>query len=88
MRAGAMAAASETEQLLSRGPVYGSAVVAPVPEQGEEEEEEEEDLRRRVRYFLMSPCDKYQACGRRPVKLVLQLTKIVLVTVQVDLIQA
>ncbi|RMB89311.1 hypothetical protein DUI87_34292 [Hirundo rustica rustica] len=69
------------EQLLSRGPGYGSAVLAPVPEE-EEEEEEEEDLRRRLKYFFMSPCDKYQACGRRPVKLVLQLAKIVLVTVQ------
>ncbi|RMB89313.1 hypothetical protein DUI87_34294 [Hirundo rustica rustica] len=76
---------TETQRLLSRGPGYGSAVLAPVPE---EEEEEEEDLRRRLKYLLMSPCDKYQACGRRPVKLVLQLAKIVLVTVQVDLIQA
>ncbi|RMB89315.1 hypothetical protein DUI87_34296 [Hirundo rustica rustica] len=73
--------ATRNERLLSRGPGYGSAVVAPVPE---EEEEEEEDLRRRLKYFFMSPCDKYQACGRRPVKLVLQLTKIVLVTVQAE----
>ncbi|XP_058279819.1 uncharacterized protein LOC131378726 [Hirundo rustica] len=64
------------ERLLSRGPGYGSAVVAPVPE------EEEEDLRRRLKYLLMSPRDKYQARGRWPVKLVLQLAKIVLVTVQ------
>ncbi|RMB91371.1 hypothetical protein DUI87_32162 [Hirundo rustica rustica] len=67
----------ETKRLLSRGPAYGSAVVAPVPE------EEEEDLRRRLKYFLMSSCDKYQARGRWPVKLVLQLTKIILVTVQI-----
>ncbi|XP_023803050.1 mucolipin-3-like, partial [Cyanistes caeruleus] len=33
----------------------------------------------------MSPCDKYRARGRRPVKLALQLAKIVLVTVQLIL---
>lgn len=44
---------------------------------------EEEELRRRLKYFFMSPCDKYRARGRRPVKLGLQLAKILLVTVQV-----
>uniref|UniRef100_A0A8C3UF17 Mucolipin 1 n=1 Tax=Catharus ustulatus TaxID=91951 RepID=A0A8C3UF17_CATUS len=47
--------------------------------------EEEEELRRRLKYFFMSPCDKYRARGRRPVKLGLQLAKIVLVTVQLIL---
>ncbi|XP_068520562.1 mucolipin-1 isoform X2 [Anas acuta] len=75
-----MAAASETERLLSRGPGYG-ATEAPVAA-AEEEEEEEEELRRRLKYFFMSPCDKYRARGRRPVKLGLQLAKILLVTVQ------
>ncbi|XP_066064384.1 mucolipin-1 isoform X2 [Chamaea fasciata] len=86
--AGAMAAASETERLLSRRPGYGTAEAAPappVPEQEEDEEEEEEELRRRLKYFFMSPCDKYRARGRRPVKLALQLAKIVLVTVQLIL---
>ncbi|XP_030826660.1 mucolipin-1 [Camarhynchus parvulus] len=88
-----MAAASETERLLSRGPGYGTAEAAPAPvpvpgeEEGEKEEEEEkeEELRRRLKYFFMSPCDKYRARGRRPVKLGLQLAKIVLVTVQLIL---
>ncbi|XP_068034920.1 mucolipin-1 isoform X4 [Anomalospiza imberbis] len=81
-----MAAASETERLLSRGPGYGTAEAAPAPLPGqEEEEEEEEELRRRLKYFFMSPCDKYRARGRRPVKLALQLAKIVLVTVQLIL---
>ncbi|KAM7028133.1 mucolipin-1-like [Acridotheres tristis] len=81
-----MAAASETERLLSRGPGYGTAGAAPAPvPEKEEEEEEEEELRRRLKYFFMSPCDKYRARGRRPVKLVLQLAKIVLVTVQLIL---
>nr|XP_047911303.1 mucolipin-1 isoform X2 [Anser cygnoides] len=77
-----MAALSETERLLSRGPGYG-ATEAPVAAAGEEEEEEE--LRRRLKYFFMSPCDKYRARGRRPVKLGLQLAKILLVTVQLIL---
>ncbi|XP_063276913.1 mucolipin-1 isoform X3 [Prinia subflava] len=76
-----MAAASETERLLSRGPGYGTAEAAPGPVP----EEEEEELRRRLKYFFMSPCDKYRARGRRPVKLALQLAKIVLVTVQLIL---
>ncbi|KAM4754576.1 LOW QUALITY PROTEIN: mucolipin-1 [Cyanocitta cristata] len=80
-----MAAASETERLLSRGPGYGTAGAAPAPAEEEEEEEEEEELRRRLKYFFMSPCDKYRARGRRPVKLALQLAKIVLVTVQLIL---
>ncbi|XP_064258156.1 mucolipin-1 isoform X3 [Passer domesticus] len=80
-------AAIETERLLSRGPGYGTAQAAPGQEQQqeEEEEEEEEELRRRLKYFFMSPCDKYRARGRRPVKLALQLAKIVLVTVQLIL---
>ncbi|XP_033927952.1 mucolipin-1 [Melopsittacus undulatus] len=68
-----MAAPSETERLLGRGAAHGSA------------EAEEEELRRRLKYFFMSPCDKYRARGRRPVKLGLQLAKILLVTVQLIL---
>lgn len=50
---------------------------------GKGAEEEEEALRRRLKYFFMSPCDKYHAKGRKPYKLVLQLLKIIIVTVQV-----
>lgn len=46
-------------------------------------DQDEEDLRRKLKYFFMSPCDKYHAKGRKPYKLVLQLLKIVIVTVQV-----
>ncbi|XP_051630260.1 mucolipin-1 isoform X5 [Manacus candei] len=85
-----MAAASETERLLSRGPGYGAAGAAPAEERDEQREEEREEreeleLRRRLKYFFMSPCDKYRARGRRPVKLGLQLAKIILVTVQLIL---
>ncbi|XP_029917356.1 mucolipin-1a isoform X2 [Myripristis murdjan] len=45
-------------------------------------DQEEEALRRKLKYFFMSPCDKYHAKGRKPFKLGLQLLKIVIVTVQ------
>lgn len=49
----------------------------------EEDMAEEEALRRKLKYFFMSPCDKYHAKGRKPYKLVLQLLKIIFVTMQV-----
>ncbi|CAN9505952.1 unnamed protein product [Ophioblennius macclurei] len=51
----------------------------------EELEVEEEALRRKLKYFFMSPCDKFHAKGRKPFKLGLQLLKIVIVTVQLVL---
>uniref|UniRef100_A0A671PJJ7 Mucolipin-1-like n=1 Tax=Sinocyclocheilus anshuiensis TaxID=1608454 RepID=A0A671PJJ7_9TELE len=48
-------------------------------------EEAEEALRRKLKYFFMSPCDKYHAKGRKPFKLALQLLKIIIVTVQLVL---
>uniref|UniRef100_A0A6Q2X8H3 Uncharacterized protein n=1 Tax=Esox lucius TaxID=8010 RepID=A0A6Q2X8H3_ESOLU len=48
-------------------------------------EHEEEALRRKLKYFFMSPCDKFHAKGRKPVKLGLQLLKIIIVTVQLVL---
>lgn len=46
---------------------------------------EEEELRRKLKYFFMSPCEKYQAKGRKPFKLILQILKIVIVTAQLVL---
>uniref|UniRef100_A0A7N6BC26 Polycystin cation channel PKD1/PKD2 domain-containing protein n=1 Tax=Anabas testudineus TaxID=64144 RepID=A0A7N6BC26_ANATE len=48
-------------------------------------DQEDEALRRKLKYFFMSPCDKYHAKGRKPYKLLLQLLKIVIVTVQLVL---
>ncbi|XP_041641269.1 mucolipin-1a isoform X2 [Cheilinus undulatus] len=48
-------------------------------------EQEEEDIRRKLKYFFMSPCDKYHAKGRKPYKLILQLLKIIIVTAQLVL---
>ncbi len=46
-------------------------------------DQEEEELCRKLKYFFMSPCEKYQAKGRKPFKLVLQILKILIVTIQV-----
>lgn len=51
----------------------------------QKQEEEEDALRRKLKYFFMSPCDKYHAKGRKPFKLGLQLLKIIIVTVQLVL---
>lgn len=61
-----------------------TSLVRSEPYQKEEEEEVEEALRRKLKYFFMSPCDKYHAKGRKPFKLGLQLLKIIIVTVQVS----
>uniref|UniRef100_A0A671Y410 Mucolipin TRP cation channel 1 n=1 Tax=Sparus aurata TaxID=8175 RepID=A0A671Y410_SPAAU len=69
-----------TDRLLSSVASYGSRELL-----GEKQEEEEEALRRKLKYFFMSPCDKYHAKGRKPFKLGLQLLKIIIVTVQLVL---
>ncbi|XP_056263819.1 mucolipin-1-like [Pseudoliparis swirei] len=83
--------ATEKDRLLSSVTNYGSPrptslVGSETPHQKQQEEEEEEEaLRRKLKYFLMSPCDKYHAKGRKPYKLGLQLLKILIVTVQLVL---
>ena len=42
-----------------------------------------EDFRRRLKYFFMNPCEKYRARGRKPWKLMLQIVKIAIITIQV-----
>ncbi|XP_041833046.1 mucolipin-1b [Melanotaenia boesemani] len=88
--------ATEKDRLLYSTSSYGShdlhgrprptALVGnELQRQLEEDEEEEEALRRKLKYFFMSPCDKYNAKGRKPFKLGLQLLKIITVTVQLVL---
>ncbi|XP_060921221.1 mucolipin-1b [Labrus mixtus] len=83
--------ATEKDRLLSADQGYGSGDVQVKPRptvlvnQDMEEMEEEEALRRKLKYFFMSPCDKYHAKGRKPFKLGLQLLKIIIVTVQLVL---
>lgn len=42
-----------------------------------------ECLRRKVKYYFMNPCEKYHARGRKPWKLILQIIKIAVITIQV-----
>ncbi|KAM4629212.1 mucolipin-3 [Polymixia lowei] len=51
-------------------------------EQQEEEVEYVENLRRKIKYYFMNPCEKYHARGRKPWKLVLQIIKIAIITIQ------
>ena len=41
-------------------------------------------MRRHLRFHFMTPCEKYKARSRKPWKLILQILKIVVVTVQVS----
>ncbi|XP_028311640.1 mucolipin-1b isoform X2 [Gouania willdenowi] len=79
------ASASCGSQDLLGGAGHSRPSVLVSSELHREEEEEEEALRRKLKYFFMSPCDKYHAKGRKPFKLGLQLLKIVTVTVQLVL---
>jgi hypothetical protein len=45
----------------------------------------EEKMRRKLRFFFMNPIEKWQAKRRFPYKFVVQVIKIILVTVQVSL---
>ncbi|XP_073331804.1 mucolipin-3 isoform X2 [Pagrus major] len=41
-----------------------------------------ECLRRKIKYHFMNPCEKYHARGRKPWKLILQIIKIAIITIQ------
>ncbi|XP_029474240.1 mucolipin-3 [Rhinatrema bivittatum] len=45
----------------------------------------EDQLRRQVKFFFMNPCEKFRARGRKPWKLILQILKIAMVTIQLVL---
>lgn len=46
--------------------------------------EEVECFRRKLKYFFMNPCEKYRARGRKPWKLILQIIKVAIITIQVS----
>lgn len=50
----------------------------------QQEHEELEKFRRKLKYFFMNPRDKYNARGKKPWKLMLQIIKIAVVTAQVQ----
>ncbi|KAG7491592.1 hypothetical protein MATL_G00005450 [Megalops atlanticus] len=84
---------SEKDKLLTPVAHYGSNDLSdelgtprPTPPPGwVGMEQEEEELRLKLKYFFMSPCDKFHAKGRKPFKLGLQILKIIIVTVQLVL---
>ncbi|XP_072244881.1 mucolipin-3 [Leuresthes tenuis] len=50
--------------------------------QCQQDADEVECLRRRIKYYFMNPCEKYHARGRKPWKLILQIVKIAIITIQ------
>ena len=42
-----------------------------------------EKMRRKLKFFFMNPCQKWRAKGKFPWKLIMQIVKIIVVTVQV-----
>ncbi|XP_032065879.1 mucolipin-1 [Thamnophis elegans] len=76
----------ETEKLLTPVNSYGSHDRNLRPALGSAAfHPEEEEFRRCLKYYFMSPCDKFRAKGRKPFKLVLQVIKILIVTIQLIL---
>ncbi|XP_069560868.1 mucolipin-3 [Brachyistius frenatus] len=47
-----------------------------------EDPENVECLRRKIKYYFMNPCEKYHARGRKPWKLIVQIVKIAIITIQ------
>ncbi|XP_066121055.1 mucolipin-3 [Saccopteryx bilineata] len=45
----------------------------------------EDQMRRKLKFFFMNPCEKFLARGRKPWKLVIQIIKLVMVTIQLVL---
>lgn len=67
----------EEAQSLLRSEEHRNKVAQPVGSKGVE------DFRRRLKYFFMNPCEKYRARGRKPWKLMIQIVKIAIITIQV-----
>uniref|UniRef100_A0A3P8VZN6 Mucolipin TRP cation channel 3 n=1 Tax=Cynoglossus semilaevis TaxID=244447 RepID=A0A3P8VZN6_CYNSE len=63
-------------QSLLRSEEHRNKVAHPVGSKGVE------DFRRRLKYFFMNPCEKYRARGRKPWKLMIQIVKIAIITIQ------
>ncbi|XP_026201741.1 mucolipin-3 isoform X3 [Anabas testudineus] len=70
---------SDMEESSDLYDVYGTS--GPLP-RSEEDLDNVECLRRKIKYFFMNPCEKYHARGRKPWKLILQIIKIAIITIQ------
>ncbi|XP_072918473.1 mucolipin-3 isoform X2 [Hemitrygon akajei] len=67
----------------------GGAVADSIPQKRDEgsviDPDSADHLRRKLKFFFMNPCEKFQARGRKPWKLGVQILKIAMVTVQLVL---
>lgn len=63
--------------------VYETNGPADHQQQCPEDLENVECLRRKIKYYFMNPCEKYHARGRKPWKLIVQIIKIAIITIQV-----
>lgn len=45
----------------------------------------EDQMRRKLKFFFMTPCEKFWTRGRKPWKLAMQVLKIAMVTIQVSI---
>ncbi|XP_016363731.1 mucolipin-3 [Sinocyclocheilus rhinocerous] len=71
---------SDREHFLSGGPNNHPACHRTAKSQVDPQSVE--NFRRKLKYFFMSPCQKYRARGRKPWKMMLQILKIVIITFQ------
>lgn len=63
--------------------LYDVCETSTPPPWAEEDLDNVECLRRKIKYYFMNPCEKYHARGRKPWKLILQIIKIAIITIQV-----
>ncbi|XP_059839720.1 mucolipin-3 isoform X7 [Hypanus sabinus] len=67
----------------------GGAVADSIPQKRDEgsviDPDSADHLQRKLKFFFMNPCEKFQARGRKPWKLGVQILKIAMVTVQLVL---
>ncbi|XP_078285611.1 mucolipin-1a isoform X2 [Rhinoraja longicauda] len=82
---------TEGEKLLTPVNSYGSqdhahvAIPHVIVSSGAPPVFQEEEMKRKLKYYFMSPCDKYRAKGRKPFKLAVQIIKLISFTVQLIL---
>ena len=79
-----MADMAESQDLYDVWESNGSSTWEDQQHHSLEDPDSVEHLRRKIKYYFMNPCEKYHARGRKPWKLLLQLIKIIIITIQVE----
>lgn len=74
---------SELEALVMSHPETSTSLSSAYSYRSTNVDISEEKMRRKLRFFFMNPIEKWQAKRRLPYKFVVQVIKIILVTVQV-----